>query len=393
MSTKMQYRKDPKSNNELSVLGFGCMRFPNNSALCEELITTAIRGGVNYFDTAHLYVGSEATLGGILKKHHLREQVYIADKLPHFRCKGIEDIERFFSESLNRLQTEYIDYYLIHNLGSIEAFKRLEGYGIREWIKEKKEKGLIHRIGFSFHGKGVDFEKVLDAYDWDFCQIQYNYMCENYQAGTKGLKAIGERNMAAIIMEPLLGGRLAQNLPSRVQSIFDKAEPNRSAAAWAFRWLYNKKEVTVVLSGMNAMEQLLENLEIARNTPAGSLTDAEFTIYDKVSEEMAKAYKVPCTGCSYCMPCPSGVNIPACFSAYNMSYIMGYMSGIGLYMSSTMSLGSVKRSGSSSCTKCGVCLSKCPQGIDIPTQLKYVGRRLEPQPLRVILNLAKRIMK
>ena len=391
MATEMQYRTDPKSGNKLSALGFGCMRFPRSAALCEELITTAVKAGINYFDTAHMYSGSEATLGDILKKHELREKVFIADKLPHFRCKSSDDIEKFFAESLKRLQTDYIDYYLIHNIGSLDAWNRLESFGIRDWITKKKEAGLIREIGFSFHGKSVDFIPLLDAYDWDFCQIQYNYLNENFQAGTAGLKAIHERGMAAIIMEPLLGGKLAQNLPQEAKDLFDQTIPGRTPAAWGFKWLWDKPEVTVVLSGMNTMDQLSENSEVASNSPVGSLTDAERVVYGKAYNTISQAYKVPCTGCDYCMPCPSGVNIPACFSAYNMSYILGFSSGMGLYVNATMGLGT-SRSSPSNCTKCGICIKKCPQGIDIPSRLKDAQNRLEPLPIRLVLKLVKRII-
>ena len=387
----MQFRTDPKNGKQLSALGFGCMRFPKNAALCDELITKAVESGINYFDTAHMYMGSEATLGGILKNHGLREKILIADKLPHFRCKNRENIEKLFRESLERLQTKYIDYYLIHNIGSVEAWKRLENIGIRDWITEKKESGEIRQIGFSFHGKSVDFVPLLDAYNWDFCQIQYNYMNENYQAGTAGLRAIHERGLAAIIMEPLLGGKLAKDLPQEAEKLFEQTTPGRSPAAWGLKWLWDRKEVTVVLSGMNAMEQLLENIEISGSSPAGSLTEAERSIFGNVYKEITKAYKTPCTGCNYCMPCPQGVNIPGCFGAYNMSYAIGFLSGVGLYLNSTMGLGA-RRSGSGNCTRCGMCTKKCPQEIDIPKHLTDVYKRLEPIPIRLALKAVKRIL-
>jgi len=391
MAPKMQYREDTKYGRKLSTLGFGCMRFPGSAALRDELITTAVNAGINYFDTAYLYPGSEASLGGIIKKHGLREKVYIADKLPHQKCKSPGDIEKLFNESLERLQTDYIDYYLIHNVGSPDVWERLEGFGIKEWIADKKEKGLIHQIGFSFHGKAGAFLPVLNAYDWDFCQIQYNYMNEYDQAGTAGLKAIHERGMAAIIMEPLLGGRLAQNLPKPAKELFDRAAPERTPASWGFKWLWDKPEVTVVLSGMNSMEQLTENIEIAANSPVGSLTEEERAVYGKVYRAVSEAYRVPCTGCNYCMPCPQGVNIPGCFSGYNMSYVLGFFSGIQLYINSTLGLGSTS-TGPGKCTNCGVCLKKCPQSIAIPDRLKDVRKRMEPLPIRAAMSVIKRVM-
>ena len=391
MESVMQYRTDPKNGNQLSVLGFGCMRFPKKAELCEDLITTAIKLGVNYFDTAHLYLGSEVTLGKILKKHGLREKIFIADKLPHFRCKSRSDIDRQFGESLQRLQTDYIDYYLIHNIGAVDAWKRLEPFGIKEWIAEKKKSGAIRNIGFSFHGKSVDFLPLLEAYEWDFCMIQYNYLNEFYQAGTAGFNAIEDRGMAVIVMEPLLGGHLAHKLPQKAIRMFDEVVPNRSPAAWAFKWLWNKPGVTVAISGMNDMNHLNENVKTAENTPANSLTDEELAVYAKATEVISEAYKVPCTGCDYCMPCPKGVNIPASFGAYNMSYVVGYVSGLSLYINATLGLGTVSSS-PSKCNKCGVCIKKCPQEIDIPNRLKNVRKRLEPLPVRLALKLAKRIM-
>ena len=391
MESTMQYRTDPKNGNQLSVLGFGCMRFPRKAEQCEEIITTAVKMGINYFDTAHLYLGSEVTLGKILKKHGLREKIFIADKLPHFRCKNLSDINRLFEESLKRLQTNYIDYYLIHNIGSVDAWKRLEPFGIKDWIAEKKKLGQIHNIGFSFHGKSVDFIPLLDAYVWDFCMIQYNYINENYQAGTAGFKAIEERGMPVIVMEPLLGGNLANKLPQKAIKMFDEVVPERSPAAWAFKWLWDKPGVTVAISGMNEMKHLYENIEIAKNTLANSLTDEEKAVYAKATEVISEAYKVTCTGCDYCMPCPKGVNISGSFSANNMSYLVGYVSGMMLYFNATMGLGSASSS-PTKCNKCGVCVKKCPQEIDIPKRLRDVLRRLEPLPIRLVLKLVKRIM-
>ena len=388
---EMQYRKDPKSGNELSALGFGCMRFPNSAELRERLVTDAVKAGINYFDTAHMYPGNEVILGNIIKKHNLREKVFIADKLPHFKCKSAGDFDKFFDESLARLKTDYIDYYLIHNIGSSDAWYRLEEIGIREWAAAKKQRGAIKEIGFSFHGKSIDFVPLLDAYEWDFCQIQYNYMNENFQAGTAGLAAIHERGMAAIIMEPLLGGKLAQKLPHEAKKVFDQTRPGRTTAAWAFKWLWDKPEVTVVLSGMNAAEQLTENIEIVCDTQAGSLAEDERDVYGKAYEVVSAAYKIPCTGCNYCMPCPSGVNIPACFTAYNMSYVMGYFAGLPLYFNATAMI-SAASTGPGKCTKCGACLKKCPQGIEIPDRLAETKRRMEPPPIRAAIFIFRRFL-
>jgi predicted aldo/keto reductase-like oxidoreductase len=385
----MQYRTDPQSGLSLSALGFGCMRFPLNAELREKLILDAIGAGVNYFDTAYRYPGSEAALGGILAKHQLREKVYIADKLPHSACKSAQDFERFFAETLKRLKTSYIDYYLIHNIGSKDAWERLEALGIREWIAQKKEQGAMRFIGFSFHGKSVDFIPLLDAYAWDFCQIQYNYMNEHYQAGAAGLRAIHERGMAAIIMEPLLGGKLAQKLPPKAKDRMERAVPGRSPAAWALQWLWDQPEVTVVLSGMNGLDQLSDNIETACRATSGALTPEERAVYAEARAAIEAAYKFPCTGCSYCMPCPAGVNIPASFEACNLSYAMGFIAGIQQYANAT----SLLKTGPGKCTQCGACVQKCPQNIQIPERLKDVRKHMEPLPVRAIVSLVGKVMK
>ena len=388
-AASMQYRTNPKNGEQLSALGFGCMRFPVGAELREQLITGAVKAGVNYFDTAYVYPGNEAALGNILKKHMLREQVHVADKLPHNKCRINGDMEKLFAESLERLQTDYIDYYLIHNLGSPEAWDRLVRIGAVEWIAEKKAAGQIRNVGFSFHGKAVDFVPLLDAYDWDCAMIQYNYMNENYQAGTAGLNAIRERGLAAIIMEPLLGGKLAQKLPQKAKEEFDKAVPGRSPVEWAFKWLWDKPEVTVVLSGMNEMEQLKQNIETAAETPAGSLTAEEKAVYGKVFEAVAESFKIPCTGCNYCMPCPFNVNIPSCFMAYNMSFAMGFLTAVRIYFNAT----SLGETGPAKCKKCGACVKKCPQNIAVPERLAEVYKRMEPLPVRAATAVVSKFLK
>jgi predicted aldo/keto reductase-like oxidoreductase len=387
----MQYRREAKTGKELSALGFGCMRFPPSGALREELIMSAYEAGVNYFDTAYLYPGSESSLGGILKKHGVREKVFIADKLPHTKCRSSEDFDAFFRESLSRLQTDYIDYYLIHNIGELSSWERLTQLGIEDWIADKKQGGEIRAIGFSFHGAPASFVPLLDAYDWDFCQIQYNYMNETNQAGTAGLRAINEGGMAAIIMEPLLGGKLADKLPRTARDLFDAVVPNRTPAAWALKWLWDKPEITVVLSGMNAMSQLKENLELVSSSPVGCLTDKERAAYKKAREAISESYRAPCTGCNYCMPCPHGVNIPACFNGYNMSYVLGFIGGITQYINGTASF-SVKNGGAGKCVGCGVCAAKCPQKIDIPDKMVDVKRRMEPFYVRAALVVVRKFM-
>jgi len=378
----MQYRIDKRSGRQLSVLGYGCMRFPRGVAgvdmkKSEQLVINAVEKGVNYFDTAYLYPGSEAALGEILAANNIRDKVNIATKLPITNCTAKGDFEKYFKIQLERLQTDYIDYYLMHNINNVEQWKRLCELGIEDWLERKKAGGSIKRAGFSFHGTNEEFTKVLNSYDWDFCQIQYNYSDENYQAGVDGLKKAAEKNIPVIIMEPLLGGSLAKGLPKKALEAFGKVNSEISPAAWALKWLWNQPEVTVVLSGMNDFSQLEDNLKTADMSRDGMLTDKEKSTYTQVVKILRETYKVPCTGCGYCMPCPQNVNIPACFSAYNASHAFGRITGIIQYVTGTAANRKESRV-ASLCIGCGKCQRHCPQNIEIPKRLKDAEKRMEP---------------
>ena len=263
----MKYRND-KYGNKISVLGYGCMRFHQKAGRidlekAEKEIMAAYNAGVNYYDTAYIYPGSEATLGEILQKNGIRDKVNIATKLPQYMIKSKENAEKYFQEELKRLKTDYVDYYLMHMLNDIKTWERLKSIGIDEWIKEKKEKGEIKQIGFSYHGNSDTFCQLVDGYDWDFCMIQYNYLDENSQAGKKGLKYASSKGMPVMIMEPLRGGRLVNNLPEKAKKLFNEYEIKRTPAEWSFRWLWNQPEVTCVLSGMNSVEMVEENTKNA----------------------------------------------------------------------------------------------------------------------------------
>ena len=379
----MNYRTDKKSGNQLSVLGFGCMRFPRNLNRIdlnrtEQLIVKAVAEGVNYFDTAYSYGGSEDTLGQILAKNNLRDKIFLATKLPFLKCKTYEDFESLFQTQLKRLKTNRIDYYLIHALIDANAWENLCSLGIKKWIQEKKASGQIKNIGFSFHGKHHDFMKLLDVYNWDFCQIQYNYIDINYQAGIEGLKKAYAHGLPIIIMEPLLGGKLSTGLPKKALRTFETANPSLTPTAWALRWLWNQKEATVVLSGMSDMSQLEENVKTAENAVADMLTKEENDTVESVIKIIKDAYKIPCTGCNYCMPCPQNVNIPACFSAYNTSYAIGRFDGMKQYVTSVGILHPSRNFGAANCIECGMCEKKCPQHIPITKSLKFVEKRMEP---------------
>jgi len=259
--------------------------------------------------------------------------------------------------------------------------------GIEAWLEEKKKSGQIRQVGFSFHGITDEFIKIIDSYPWEFCMIQYNYYAPNYQAGTKGLKYAAEKGIAVMIMEPLLGGQLATGLPKQAVELFKKSDPNLHPADWAFWWLWNQPEVTVVLSGMNSEAIMNSNLKSAANFR--QLTEAQLSIYDNVRDIFKKLYKINCTSCNYCLPCPKGINIPSCLSAYNARYIQGFVTGMQLYLTSTALI----RKNSLSphiCNQCGKCEKNCPQNIPIRAELKKVARKFEPLPVRLILKLVRR---
>ncbi len=391
----MNYRNN-NEKNDLSLLGFGCMRFPKKGnsidmAAVEKQIMYAIDQGVNYFDTAYVYPGSEVALGTVLANNHCRDQVKIATKLPHYMVKKSEDFDKYFNEELKRLQTDTIDYYLMHMLPDVNVWNRLVEYGVLDWIKEKKAGGQIKHIGFSYHGSTVGFIEVLDIYEWDFCQIQYNYMDEHSQAGRKGLMAAAAKNIPVIVMEPLRGGSLVKDLPKKAVELFNNAAVKRSPAEWAFRWLWDQKEVSVVLSGMNTMAMVEENIRVASDVVVGALDEADFRLYEEVKQAINEKTKVPCTACSYCMPCPFGVDIPGSFRCYNVSYTDGYFKGLMEYMMCTTFRN--KQSNASLCTECGACEKHCPQSIPIRADLKKVKRRFETPPYKLVSYFIKKRYK
>ena len=383
----MLYRENQKNGDKLSQLGFGCMRFPRRGAGIDiarsaNLIHSAIEKGVNYFDTAYIYPGSEAALGQILASDtgKWREKVNIATKMPLFFVRSESDFDKFFARSLERLKTDYIEYYMLHMLTDFEYFDKLRSLGIENWIKKEKANGRIKNIGFSFHGNYNSFEKIVDAYDWGFCMIQYNYLDENYQAGTKGLKYAHSKNLPVIAMEPLRGGILANGLPNEAVREFqniNNINNNRTPADRALRWLWNLPEVTVVLSGMNTADQLEQNIKTAGEAVIGGMSEEELNAVKKVAEIMRAKIKVNCTGCGYCMPCPYNVDIPTAFACYNESVHLKRISIIASYMMSSGVLAE-KPQFSSQCKKCGKCEKHCPQEIKIANVLGEASKYLEP---------------
>ena len=296
----MNYRLD-KYGNKISLLGFGCMRFQKsmgklNIEKAEQEIMTAFHAGVNYYDTAYIYPGSEAAIGEIFEKNNIRDQIYIATKLPHYLIKSADGLEKLFQEQLKRLRTDHIDYYLMHMLSDIQTWERMKSLGIEEWIENKKNSGAIKQIGFSYHGNSDMFCQLIDAYDWDFCQIQYNYMDEHSQAGRKGLNHAASKGIPVVIMEPLRGGKLVTNLPNEAIKIFENYPEKHTPAQWAFRWLFNQPEVTCVLSGMNSKEMILDNVETASTTTVGDLGPSEEQMLKEVVQAINTKMKVGCTG-------------------------------------------------------------------------------------------------
>ncbi len=375
----MNYRVD-KAGNQISILGYGCMRFSQTMgkidiAKTEREIMLAFDRGVNYYDTAYIYPGSEAALGEILERNNIRAQVRIATKLPHYLIRSRESLEKIFAEQCKRLRTDYIDFYLMHMLTDVGAWERMKELGILEWLEEKKASGAIRQFGFSYHGNTEMFCKLVDAYDWDFCQIQYNYMDEHSQAGRRGLHYAHEKGLPVFIMEPLRGGKLVNRLPAEALREFREHPAGYTPAQWALRWLWNQKEVTCVLSGMNSEEMVEENTRTAGEANVGDLGEEEERMLQRVVSAINAKMKVGCTGCGYCMPCPKGVDIPGTFAAYNRRYTEGWFPAIKEYFMCTALRG--QSTAASNCIGCGKCESHCPQGIQIREELKKAKKELE----------------
>ena len=436
---------------DLSLLGYGCMRFPKKAgridmAATEKLILAACKHGITYYDTAYIYPGSEEALGTILQKHHLREKVYIATKIPHYLVKSVDDMEKIFQTSLERLKTTYVDNLLMHMLPDITIWNKLKAMGVDKWIEEKKAAGQIRHIGFSFHGNSNAFIELLDAYPWEFCQCQYNYMDEHSQAGRRGVEHAYELGIPVIIMEPLRGGRLVNGLPEEAARLLrstapswrqtadgkpagrsddpageaagDRSEETKTTrvtfrqavhtgsarairtkrqmravtpAEWGLCWLFDQKEISVVLSGMSDMAMLAENIRLANHAHVGMYNDADRAVIEKVKAILDKKVPVRCTGCGYCMPCPFGVDIPGCFRSYNDRAVDGYVQSMKEYLMTTTFR--AEKSYASLCKKCGRCEKLCPQGIPIREKLRETARHMEGPVFKVVNSASKGLFK
>ncbi len=375
----MNYRLD-KYGNQISLLGFGCMRFQRNLGKtnieeAEKQLMAAYNAGVNYYDTAYIYPGNEAVLGEIVERNQIRSNIYIATKLPHYLIRSADGLDKLFQEQLKRLRTDYIDYYLMHMLSDVQTWERMKDLGIEKWIADKKASGEIRQIGFSYHGNSDMFCQLIDAYDWDFCMIQYNYMDEHSQAGRKGLTYAASKGLPVMIMEPLRGGKLVKNLPADTVKIFEHHSPKHTPAQWAFRWLFNQPEVTCVLSGMNSMEMVYDNIQTASTTNVGDLTQDDENMLKNVVIAISEKNQVGCTGCGYCMPCPKHVDIPGTFAAYNLCHIENKFWGFIEYLKCTTLRKNA--TAASNCVNCGKCETHCPQNIEIRKELKNCAKEME----------------
>ena len=372
----MQYRKFGKIDFDASALGFGCMRLPcingDGNQVDEEkaikLIRYAIDHGVNYIDTAYPYHGgkSEVVVGKALKDGY-REKVMLATKLPPWYVNSYEDFDKLLNEQLARLDTDHIDMYLLHNQNA-KLWDKLTKLGVFKFIEAAKKDGRIRYIGFSFHDAIDIFKEIVDAYDWEFCLIQYNFLDELHQAGAEGLRYAAKKGMAVLIMEPLKGGRLAKIPPKPVKDLWDQANVKRSPAEWGLRWVWNHPEVTTVLSGMNEMQQIQENIKIAKNALPNSMPEEDMELVNLAKQKYRELVKVQCTSCNYCMPCPVGVNIPWNFSLYNQASMYDeYAEQSNAYNNITD-----PKQRAASCIACGKCEALCPQNIEIRKHLKEI---------------------
>ncbi|MCQ2962279.1 MAG: aldo/keto reductase [archaeon] len=396
-----------KNGDEIFPIGLGCMRFPTNKGSIDEEITKefllyGLDNGINYLDTAYAYHNgeNEPFLGEILKIKDengvsYRDKVKLATKLPSWLVKSREDMDMFLTEQLERLQTDYIDYYYVHNV-DLTALKRLEDLGVYDFLDKAKEKGLIKNACFSFHGSPNEFTELVDHYDWDGCLVQYNYLDTKIQAGIEGIKYAHSKGLAVFIMEPLKGGLLARSLPDKAERLFKEKDPSRSNANWALSWLLNHEEITCVLSGIDNLDKMKENLAIGHKVKPNSFSDEEITTVNEVQEIIQSLLKINCATCGYCLPCPRGVNIPECFSIYNDKYLFD-KKGLGpisnAFMRYCMMVGGVtnKKANAGLCNQCGRCSTFCPQFLDVPNELKRVKKEFEKPGFNYMMAFFKKV--
>lgn len=395
----MQYRTVKKTGDQISALSFGCLRFPMNGNKIDyepsvKMLRHAIDQGVNYLDTAYPYQkgDSEVFIGKALKDGY-REKVKIATKLPLWKVKSREDMDRILTHQLVKLQVDTIDYYLLHMLMGTESWERMKSIGVIEFLEDAKAAGKINHIGFSYHGNGPEFIEIVDDYDWVMAQIQFNYLDTNTQAGLGGLKHAASKDIAVMVMEPLRGGNLANKVPKEGIKLFYGSGHDWSPAAWSFRWILNFEEVTTVLSGMNTMEQIDENLNTACETIPNSFSNEDQSIVEQVKSIFETKMKVACTACGYCMPCPAGVNIPMCFAYYNEKYLFDKKSARWMYLNTLGGFIGDKKSLASQCISCGKCEKVCPQHIKISDEMTTISKEYEGFIYKIMQLVGKFILR
>jgi len=385
----MQYRKFGRLDWQASALGFGCMRLPVvdsedrskiDEAEATRMLHYAIDHGLNYVDTAYGYHHgeSERFVGRVLQGGY-RQKVHLATKLPIWHVNGPEDFDRLLNEQLEKLQTEWVDFYLLHGLDA-DGWKKVYQFGVLDWAEKAKASGRIHNLGFSFHDEFPVFKEIVDSYPWAMCQIQHNYMDIEHQAGTQGLRYAASQGLAVVIMEPLLGGRLAK-APAQVQAVWEKATRRRTPADWALQWLWDQPEVSVVLSGMSTMQQVEENIASAAVSGPGSLTEEERKLVEQARQTYEGLCPIPCTQCEYCLPCPNGVKIPVNFRIYNDGAMYGDLEEARRAYQHWLK----DDERASCCEACRECEEKCPQHIPISEWMPLVQDVLggnQPYPSR-----------
>ncbi len=377
----MKYREFPNIKDEkISVLGFGCMRLPHfdddTSKIDEETSTKMVRyaidNGVNYIDTAYPYhQGESENFVAKALKDGYREKVYLATKHPVWLVEKYEDFEKYLDEQLEKLDVDHIDFYLLHALNSKRWGKMME-HGAIKFLEEARSKGKIKYIGFSFHDELDVFKEIINSYPWDFAQIQLNFMDQEYQAGLEGMKYAADRDVGIIVMEPLRGGSLTSNIPDDIKEIWDSANINRSPAEWCLRWAADHPEVVTILSGMSEMDHVVENVKVADDMEANSLTEKEHKIINTVRDVYLDRLQVNCTSCEYCLPCPEGINIPKIFSIYNNAHMYNNFERAKKQYQSMIENGV----DASLCINCGQCESECPQSIAIPARIAEIHKEL-----------------
>ncbi len=376
----MQYRTFGKLSWKPSALGFGAMRLPHLSddrgqideAQATHMLHYAIEHGVNYVDTAYPYheEASEPFLGRALKGGY-RERIRLATKMPSWLIEKVDDFDRYLHEQLARLQTDHIEFYLLHGLNE-RNWPKLRDLDVFRWAEGAISSGRIGHLGFSFHDSYEIFQEIIDAYDWTLCQVQYNFVDVDYQAGTKGVQYAADKGVAVVVMEPLRGGKLVNKIPPSVQAVWDAAPNQRTPADAALQWVWNQPEVSLVLSGMSTSEQVEENVASADRSGVATLSSEELAVYDRVRQEYDRICPIPCTDCRYCLPCPSGVNIPMVLEIYNDLMMYGNDEWANWAYNNLLP----EDARGNMCIDCGECLEKCPQHIEIPDWMAQIHKTL-----------------